>query len=432
MLALALIASSLTASATHALAQETPDGETSGETSEEIAVRPEQLTLEQLADVEIGDLIPDPNLSPGVDRVAATSPEYDAAIESYLNQLRLIAEARDSLGSSKDELVGLQADKTRIRERLTERRRERRTLVRELDRIENHLRAMAVREYVSSGTTDAHTQLQGLDPDVMRDAGRSFQLVEEAGEVQIENRGTLEASLAKLDTEQDSDEKRLAQVALTVTTTQNDIEDWSIALFESSTKIPELEAAVRDNRRLAYIPELEFDVVVLDAYNSAAIASEEIHPGCGVQWWMLAGIGRVESRHGTYNGTPNPSSVASDGLVTPEIIGIPLNGDSATAVITDTDGGLLDRDPIFDRAVGPMQFIPSTWAGNGLDGDGNGDANPHNLYDAALSAAHYLCRTAGNVTTVEGLRRGYFAYNHHDSYVNAVYAFAVGYQKFEL
>ncbi len=420
-------------SAGPATAQEpTADTSAADDSGESDVLRPEQLTLEQLENVEIGDLIPDPELSPGVDRVAATSPEYDEAISTYLNQLRLIAEARESLGTAKELLVELQATKQEIRTRLSERRRERRALVFELDRIENHLRALAVNEYVSSGTTNAHTQIQGLDPTSIHEGGRSFQLIEEVGEVQVENRAGLKASLETLDVDQASDEKQLARVALTTTSTQNDVEDWSIALFESSTKIPELEAAVRDHRRMAYIPELEFDVVVLDAYNSAAIASELIHPGCGVQWWMLAGIGRVESRHGTYNGTPDPSSVDAAGFVSPQIIGIPLNGDSETAVITDTDGGLLDRDPIFDRAVGPMQFIPSTWAGNGLDGDGDGEANPHNLYDAALSAAHYLCRTAGGVTTSEGLRRGYFAYNHSDSYVNAVYGFALGYQQFEL
>lgn len=432
-LATALVVANLGFAASPALAQDdAPQTSETETTTEFIEIRPEELSLEQLAEVEIGDLIPDPNLSPGVDQVFATSPEYDEAIETYLQQLQLIAEARGSLGTAEESLVELEARRDATRARLTSRRRDRRILVHELDRIENHLRAMAVVEYVSTGSTEAHDNLQGIEPNALVEANRSIQLIEEASEVQVENRSVLQRSLSGLDADQSRDETTLAQIAQTVTSTQNDIEDWTLALFQSATLIPELEAAVRDNRRLAFIPELEFDVVVLDAYNAAAIASEVIHPGCGVQWWMLAGIGRVETRHGTFNRLPEPSVVGADGQVLPEIIGIPLNGESETAVITDTDGGLLDRDPVFDRAVGPMQFIPSTWAGNGLDSDGDGVADPHNLYDAALSAAHYLCRTAGSVNTVEGLRRGYFAYNHSDVYVDTVYRFAIGYSEYEL
>src|SRR3546814_7774003 len=77
-------------------------------------------------------------------------------------------------------------------------------------------------------------------------------------------------------------------------------------------------------------------------------------PACGVQWWAVAGISRVEGHHGTYGG----STVALGGDTTKRIIGIQLNGTNQTAVIGDSDGGALDGDPVFDRAVGPMQFIP--------------------------------------------------------------------------
>ncbi len=409
---------------------ETPgDAESEGAgdgAGEVLILRPEFLSVEQLDNVTIGDLIPDPTLSVGVDRVAASSPQYDAAVDAYFNQLRTIATARVSLANAKDTLEMMRTSREEVRDRLAQRRRDRRMLVRELDRIENHLREMALAQYVSSGTTQAHTALQGLDPAMIATAGRSIQLIEEAGEVQLENQAVIEKSLSGLDIDHARDEIKQAKLAESITATQNDIEDWSIALFESSVVLPELESSVKEHRVLAIVEELGLPVVVLDAYNAAAIASEVLHPGCGVQWWMLAGIGKVESGHGTFKG----SAVDAVGLTMPEIIGIPLNGNADTAIIGDTDGGVLDRDPVFDRAVGPMQFIPSTWAGNGLDANGDGVANPHNLYDAALSSAHYLCRTAGQVTTTEGLRRGYFAYNHRDSYVNKVLGFALEYQKF--
>jgi membrane-bound lytic murein transglycosylase B len=54
------------------------------------------------------------------------------------------------------------------------------------------------------------------------------------------------------------------------------------------------------------------------------------------------------------------------------------------AAIRDTDHGLLDGDPVWDRAVGPMQFIPSSWRSWGV-------GSPHNIYDSTLAAGCYLC-----------------------------------------
>jgi membrane-bound lytic murein transglycosylase B len=53
-------------------------------------------------------------------------------------------------------------------------------------------------------------------------------------------------------------------------------------------------------------------------------------------------------------------------------------------------------------------------------------ADPHNLYDAALSAAGYLC--AGGPMEGEGhLRAGFLRYNHSQAYVERVLALAYGY-----
>ena len=83
-------------------------------------------------------------------------------------------------------------------------------------------------------------------------------------------------------------------------------------------------------------------------------------------------------------------------------------------------------DRVWDRAVGPMQFIPGTWRRHARDGDGDEVADPHNLYDAALSAARYLC--AGGVMEGEGnLRAGFLRYNHSGAYVERVLTLAYGY-----
>ena len=109
----------------------------------------------------------------------------------------------------------------------------------------------------------------------------------------------------------------------------------------------------------------------------------------------------------------------TDGVSTPRIIGIPLNG-RGTARILDTDHGRLDGDTVFDRAVGPMQFIPSTWAGSGVDGNGDGVIDPFNIFDAAAASAHYLCVAGANMRTLAGQTRAVRAYNNSDAYVALV------------
>jgi hypothetical protein len=149
-----------------------------------------------------------------------------------------------------------------------------------------------------------------------------------------------------------------------------------------------------------------------------------VEPGCGIGWWLLAGIGRVESDHGRFAG----AVLHADGVSTPRIIGIPLDG-SRSAAILDTDGGSLDGDPVYDHAVGPMQFIPSTWAIYGTDANGDGKADVFNINDAALGAARYLCAAGGNLRSRSGQVRAVLAYNHSDQYLAQVLALADAYRR---
>jgi hypothetical protein len=162
--------------------------------------------------------------------------------------------------------------------------------------------------------------------------------------------------------------------------------------------------------------------VALNAYRVAAARMAGSSPSCGIDWSLLAGIGRVETNHGRFGG----AVLNSDGTSTPRIMGPPLDG-VQFAFIRDTDGGSFDGDRTFDRAVGPMQFIPATWRAYGIDADGTGSADPFNINDAALAAAHYLCVAGGNLRSDGGQRKAVMAYNHSDSYVNQVLALARAY-----
>jgi hypothetical protein len=160
------------------------------------------------------------------------------------------------------------------------------------------------------------------------------------------------------------------------------------------------------------------------AYTNAAAVMAREAPGCRLPWTLLAAIGRIESDHGRYAG----SVLASDGVSHPAILGVPLNGAGAVAAIADTDGGRLDQDTVWDRAVGPMQFIPSTWVNAARDGDGDGVMNPNDIDDAALAAAAYLCSGGSDVSTAAGMRSAIYRYNQSDYYVALVMAFERGYR----
>lgn len=162
----------------------------------------------------------------------------------------------------------------------------------------------------------------------------------------------------------------------------------------------------------------------LRAYKNAESVMASRDPGCEISWTLLAAVGRVESDHGRYGG----SVLGSDGVSRPAILGLQLNGRGPVAAIRDTDDGRLDGDPVWDRAVGQMQFIPGTWSRVAADGDGDGKKSPNDLDDAALGAATYLCWGGFSVADTSGMARAIYSYNQSDYYVAVVMAFERGYR----
>ena len=102
----------------------------------------------------------------------------------------------------------------------------------------------------------------------------------------------------------------------------------------------------------------------------------------GLPWTVLAAIGRIESDHGRSSalGVDHGTNVAGAG--------------------------------------GPMQFLASTWRQYGVDGNHDGRADRYNIIDAIYGAAHYLCAEGGGGPPT--LHAAIYAYNHSDSYVDAV------------
>lgn len=155
------------------------------------------------------------------------------------------------------------------------------------------------------------------------------------------------------------------------------------------------------------------------AYGNAAAIMAATQPSCGLTWTTLAGIGWVETRHGhIYGGKLN-----TGGYVTPPVFGIILDGSPGFENIPDTDGGALDADTTWDRAVGPMQFIPQSWNKYGTDANGNGLAEIQQIDDAALASARLLCDFNRDLSTRAGWQQAILAYNQSAEYVVKV-AFA--------
>lgn len=162
--------------------------------------------------------------------------------------------------------------------------------------------------------------------------------------------------------------------------------------------------------------------VNLAAYKAAGATLAQQNPNCHMPWNLVAGIGRVESTHAN-----DGKADAAGNLLTP-ILGPVLDGSlGGNHVIRDSDGGALDGNAAYDRAVGPMQFLPETWKRYAADGNGDGVIDPQNLFDAALTTGKYLCDGSLDMRDLAQQTKAILRYNNSMAYVANVMAWSVGY-----
>ena len=159
-------------------------------------------------------------------------------------------------------------------------------------------------------------------------------------------------------------------------------------------------------------------VTALEAYGNAAEIQRQQQPACGIAWTTLAGIAGTESKHGRHHG----ARVGPNGDTSPPIRGPQLDGTNGNMRMVDQQTPTrADGSPNYVQAEGPFQFLPETWQRFGVDANGDGRADPDNIDDAALSAARYLCVSAGgDMTTPKGWMKGLLTYNQSRPYAEEV------------
>lgn len=203
-------------------------------------------------------------------------------------------------------------------------------------------------------------------------------------------------------------------------------EDLVHATAEQSRSVPPTVKTValpRDRAPAPLPPGRQGIPGIADAaYTTAEQILAEGNPECGMPWTVLAGIGRVESTH-MYDGAAD-----ADGNALQPVLGPLLDGSLAgNNVIGDSDGGALDGAADYDRAVGPMQFLPQTWAHYAADANGDGIADPQNYFDATLTAGKYLCDGGLDMRDPVQQSRAILRYNNSMAYVANVMAWSQSY-----
>ena len=159
--------------------------------------------------------------------------------------------------------------------------------------------------------------------------------------------------------------------------------------------------------------------MALAAYRNAEQMMATSNPDCGISWNLLAGIGRIESGHA------NGGATDARGTAVRPIYGPALDGTlpGNEVIVQSSAGGSVT----YARAMGPMQFLPGTWARYVSDGDGDGVADPQNLYDSTLAAARYLCSGGLNLRDPSQVMAAILRYNNSMPYARNVLGWAAAY-----
>jgi len=357
-----------------------------------------------------------------------------AASQSLTEQeMRLLSQDEDA---ARQYIADLEQD---IDLKLTARER----LLNELTATDATLQEIAVARYMGGRLASELQPLRGTEPVQVRlnrqtllsATDRSYEDLRLAQRLELE---AMDAELRQAADVRDVTVRALIEIGNqqleandtveSLDSTVTDLESGSLVLLaEARDMIPRLQQL----RATSTVSRLGFSLIAFDAYLQAAESMRDEPAACALDWATIAAIGDIESIHGTLGSR----SISSNGNLSRPLLGVLLDGGASEAgadgeptsngfrAVPDSDDGVLDGSAEFDRALGPMQFLPSTWRIAGVDGNDDGVADPQNIHDAASAAAHYLCLVRADANSDEladRLRR----YNDSSAYVNEVLATA--------
>jgi hypothetical protein len=297
-------------------------------------------------------------------QVARAEREYDAALQGVAGSVN--AAILDSQAS--DQIAG-QAQAAR-------------------DQLDDRVRGL----YMSGGPLALYaTLLDAHDPSALQEQALVVNQVVSADRLvvaaadQVSQRAATIADEAQLQARAHiRTERSVAVVATRVLTLLNQEQSLLAAAQSHAAQVKAAEQALAAQQaamnsitadQLARLHALPASPAYMALYHEAAVQCP------GLSWTVLAAIGQVESGHGR------------------------------------------DTSTSYAGAMGPMQFLPSTFVQYAVDGDHDGNADIMSAPDAIFTAANYLCAN-GAGDGPDGLYRAIWHYNHADWYVQMVLTLA--------
>jgi hypothetical protein len=367
--------------------------------------------------------IGDERLAPELSEVPIDSSQYAAIQATYITTQTNLRIAEQAVTRADRTLTELIATEQRLDVQLHAAQARRDVAAVRIEVTRNGLRELAVEAYVLGGE-DASSRAIGYDAaDAALQHGSDWALVDAASAhhrdeyvTNVQIRDSANREIERTTTLLASVRDRQAETTLAQAAAVASVEQLTI-------EVEQRRLDVADSRFTGMVLGLDFPLVALDAFWKASVKVNAEAPQCGLRWEMLAGISRVEGVHGTWGG----SSLDGRGNTTIRIKGPPLDGSKGTARVMDSDGGFWDDDTVFDRGVGPMGFLPTSWQAYGSDGNGDLVADPHNIYDAAEASARLLCRSRVRLDMESNLRDALFTYNRSQRYVGIVHGYITNY-----
>ena len=421
--------------------------------------------LEPIPDFDIATLHDSTVLAAGVDQVVVDDQDLDIYIERHVSVLQAIETLDRELQRSITAINIRRPQINQLNAAITIEHNEQTRLADEIVNFELAIAELAVRAFIGEEELETALSIPETGPGedrVVTDEVRGDQ------SLQIELR---EAEIVERQNRQAALEFELITVREELDVLRSERSVMLGHRRAADELLPQTAASYQHalhDRLPEFVEGTDIPLVALNAYVIAERLLAEERPECQIEWWMLAGIGKIESIHGHFgDSTLNRNGHTTDLIRGPaldgrilegagllptdaelpeasnftETISVPDEGTASLddeaapapvikrlALIEDTDNGKLDGDPTFDRAVGPMQFIPQTW--NLFEADANNDENtdPQNIYDASLASARYLCASTSSMATEEGRKIAFFAYNHDEEYSLNVGAAGVVYR----